>query len=139
MAQVTATLSNYRQSPRKVRLVANLVRGKNVATAISTLDFLPKRAGDAVKSLIKSAVANAKNLNITSDALFIKEIRVDGGVVLKRSMPRARGRAFPINKRTSHVQLVLDTENPKNKNNKPVKNTEVKKEKKVAAPKAAKK
>lgn len=114
MAQVTATLSNYRQSPRKVRLVANLVRGKSVPLALTALEFLPKRAGDAVKDLIASAASNAKNLNISGD-LFIKEITVNGGVTLKRSMPRARGRAFPINKRTSHVKLILDTENPKNK------------------------
>jgi large subunit ribosomal protein L22 len=112
MAQVKATLSNYRQSPRKVRLVANLVRGKKVSDAVSELSFLAKRAGDPVLTLINSAVANAKNLSIPTDTLFIKEIRVDAGLVMKRSMPRARGRAFPLKKRTSHVLVVLDTENP---------------------------
>ncbi len=109
MANVSATLSNYRQSPRKVRLVANLIRGKKVSVALSALTFLPKRAGEPVKKLIESAVANGKNQNIKQDDLFIKEIRVDKGVVLKRSMPRARGRAFPINKRNSHVKVVLAT------------------------------
>lgn len=113
MAQVTAKLSNYRQSPRKVRLVANLVRGKKVPDAVNELTFLAKRAGEPVKKLIESAVANAKNLSIDADALFVREIRVDGGMVMKRFMPRARGRAFPLKKRSSHMILVLDTEGPK--------------------------
>jgi large subunit ribosomal protein L22 len=113
MAQVTAKLSNYRQSPRKVRTVANLVKGKKVPEAVNELTFLAKRAGDPLMKLINSAVANAKNLSLDTDSLFIKELRVDKGMVMKRSMPRARGRAFPINKRTSHVLVVLDTENPK--------------------------
>jgi large subunit ribosomal protein L22 len=113
MAKVTATLSNYRQSPRKVRLVADLVRGKKVEEALQQLQFLAKRAGDPVQKLIKSAMANAEHLNIKKDGLFIKELRVDKGVVLHRFMPRARGRAFPIKKRTSHVVVVLDTEAPK--------------------------
>jgi large subunit ribosomal protein L22 len=112
MAQVTAKLFNYRQSPRKVRVVANLVRGKKVPEAVNELHFLAKRAGSPIEKLIGSAVANAKNLSIPTEELFVKEIRVDKGVVMKRSMPRARGRAFPINKRTSHVVIVLDTENP---------------------------
>jgi large subunit ribosomal protein L22 len=110
MAQVTAKLSNYRQSPRKVRLVANLVKGKKVPEAVSELAFLAKRAGDPIKKLISSAVANAKNANLKAEDMFVKDVRVDKGMVLKRSMPRARGRAFPINKRTSHVIVVLDTE-----------------------------
>ncbi len=113
MPQVTAKLSNYRQSPRKVRLVADLVRGKKVGDALAELQFLVKRAGDPVRKLIESAVANAEHLNIGKDNLFITEIRIDKGVVLHRSMPRARGRAFPIKKRTSHVLVVLDTENPR--------------------------
>lgn len=112
MAQVKASLSNYRQSPRKVRLVANLVRGRKVKEAVAELGFLAKRASEPVKKLIESAVANAKHLSIPSEDLYIKEIRVDQGVVLKRSMPRARGRAFQILKRSSHILLVLDTENP---------------------------
>lgn len=113
MAQVTATLSNYRQAPRKVRLVANLVKGKSLAAAMAELAFLPKRAGGPMKTLIMSAVANAKNIGVETENLFIKEIRVDKGVVLKRSMPRARGRAFPINKRTSHILVILGTEGAK--------------------------
>jgi large subunit ribosomal protein L22 len=115
MAPVTAKLKNYRQSPRKVRTVANLVRGKRVDAAVTELSFLAKRAGDPLLNLIKSAVANATQQNVDTKDLFIKEIRVDKGVVLHRSMPRARGRAFPINKRSSHVIVVLDIKTPKSK------------------------
>ena len=105
---ITATLNNYRQSPRKVRLVATLVRGKGVNQALAILENVTKQATSPLQTLIASAVANAKhNFNIESDSLFVKEIRVDGGQILKRRMPRARGSAFPINKRTSHVSLVL--------------------------------
>ncbi len=112
MAQVTAKLFNYRQAPRKVRIVANLVRGKSVPVAVNELAFLAKRASDPIKKLLMSGVANAKNLSIDADNLFVKEIRVDQGTIMKRSMPRARGRAFPIHKHTSHIILTLDTENP---------------------------
>ena len=115
MPQVKAILSNYRQSPRKVRVVANLIRGKKVSDITNQLGFLAKRPAGPLETLVMSAVANAKNLNIPTEELYVKEIRVDGGQVLKRSMPRARGRAFPIKKRTSHIILVLDTENPKPK------------------------
>ena len=105
---INASLKNYRQSPRKVRVVANLVRGKSVENALNTLSFLSKKASDPLYGLLMSAIANAKNnFNIEKDSLMIKEIRVDAGVTLKRRMPRARGSAFPINKRTSHVNLVL--------------------------------
>lgn len=103
-----ATLSNYTQSPRKVRLLANLVRGKSVAEAVKQLDFVAKRAALPIKQLIASAVANASNnFNISREDLIIKEIRVDKGVVMKRFQPRARGRAFPIRHRTSHVKVEL--------------------------------
>lgn len=104
-----ASLNNYRQSPRKVRLVANLVKGKNVSMAMAELDLLPKRSSGPLKKLILSAIANAKeNQKISSENLIIKDFRVDKGVVMKRSMPRAMGRAFGIKKRTSHIHLVLE-------------------------------
>lgn len=107
---ITAKLNNYRQSPRKVRLVTNLVKGKKVEEAKSTLSFLVKRASKPLTDLVDSAIANAShNFNISSDQLFVKEFRVDGGVVLKRRMPRARGMAYPIKKRTSHIFIELDT------------------------------
>jgi large subunit ribosomal protein L22 len=113
MAQVTAQLSNYRQAPRKVRLVANLIRGKKVADALIELNFLAKRAADPIKKLVASAVSNAKNLNIPEADLVVKTITVDQGPIMKRSMPRARGRAFPIHKHTSHIVITLDTETVK--------------------------
>ena len=107
---ITANLNDYRQSPRKVRLVANLVKGKKVEEAKNSLTFLVKRAAKPLLDLIDSAVANAShNFNISSDQLYVKEFRVDAGVVLKRRMPRSRGMAYPINKRTSHVFVQLDT------------------------------
>ena len=107
---ITAKLNDYRQSPRKVRLVADLVKGKTVEDARNSLNFLVKRASKPLLDLLNSAVANAEhNFNITSDKLFVKNFRVDEGIVLKRRRPRARGMAFPINKRTSHVFIELDT------------------------------
>lgn len=123
---ITASLKNYRQSPRKVRSVANLVRGKSVDNALNTLNFLSKKAADPLYELLLSAVANAKNnFNIEKEGLVIKELRVDVGAIMKRRMPRARGNSYGINKRTSHVSLVLDT-----KPEKKLKEKIVKKEKK---------
>ncbi|MCX6716639.1 MAG: 50S ribosomal protein L22 [Candidatus Taylorbacteria bacterium] len=105
---ITASLKNYRQSPRKVRLVASLVKGKGVAEAISTLEYTAKRASKELLDLLKSAVANAKNNHsLDVNTLFIKDFRVDVGVTLKRMMPRARGSGSRINKRTSHITIVL--------------------------------
>jgi large subunit ribosomal protein L22 len=86
-----AFLKNYRQAPRKVRLVAGLIRGKKVEEAIVELDFLAKRAGLPLKKLLLSAVANAKSMGIEKENLFIKEIRVDKGITMKRMMPAAMG------------------------------------------------
>ncbi len=102
-----AFFKNYRQAPRKVRLVASLVKGKNVGQAIVELDFLAKRAGLPIKKLLLSAVANAKNMGLDTENLFIKELRVDKGIVMKRMMPAAMGTGHRINKRTSHLNLLL--------------------------------
>ena len=102
-----AFLKNYRQSPRKVRKVADLLKGKNVEKALAELDFLAKRAGAPVKKLLQGAVANARQQGFDKANLFIKELRVDKGIVMKRMMPAAMGTAHRINKRTSHVTLVL--------------------------------
>lgn len=104
MADATAKLTNYRQAPRKVRLLADLVRGKSVDRALAQLTMLPKRASEPVIKLINSAVANS---GVAATELYISEIQVNGGVVFKRSMPRARGRASQILKRTSHITLAL--------------------------------
>jgi large subunit ribosomal protein L22 len=111
-----AILKNYRQSPRKVRLVADAIRGKKVNDAITTLNFMPKRAADPVKKVVESALANAKSNGVSTDDLIVKEILVDDGPTMKRWMPRARGSASPIRKRTSHIKIVLGTiqaRNPK--------------------------
>jgi len=106
---ITAKLNNYRQSPRKVRLVGDLIKGKSVNLAIAELDFLAKRASAPIKKLLMSAVANAKNnQNLSAENLKVKGVAVDAGVILKRIMPRARGSASGINKRTSHITLVLE-------------------------------
>lgn len=111
MTAASAKLSNYRQAPRKVRLIADLVRGKTAAHALNLLANLPKRASDPMAKLIKSAVANAK---VPATDLYISKIEVGGGVVFRRQMPRARGRASLIKKRTSHIRLSLEQKaNPK--------------------------
>lgn len=104
-----AILNNYRQSPRKMRLVADAVKGKTVREARAVLSFMPKVATRPILKLLESAAANAKENQKVSeaDSLRIKDLRVDGGVVLKRSMPRAHGSAYQILKRTSKVTLVL--------------------------------
>lgn len=102
-----ASLNNYRQSPRKVRLVASALKGKTVPVALATISFIDKAASGPLKKLIQSAAANAKNLGLEPANLVIKDFRVDAGTVLKRMMPRARGSSAPIKKRTSHVLLTL--------------------------------
>ncbi len=103
-----ASLPNYRQSPRKVRLVAKAVRGKSAADARLILSFMPKRAAEPIMKLIDSAVANASmNNGVNPSDLVIKNIEVNKGVVMKRYRPRARGSAYRINKRTSHILVTL--------------------------------
>ncbi len=118
MAEARAQLSDYRQSPRKVRLLADLIRGKRVPEAMHALQFAMKRASAPITKLIDSAVANAKNLSMTISDLVVKDIRVDGGAILYRRMPRSRGMANPIRKRTSHVVVVLVEKAPKIKKTK---------------------
>lgn len=103
-----AILKNYRQSPRKVRLVAKSVVGKSVTAASLILSFMPKRSADPIKKLIDSAAANAKtNGGASIEDLIVRSIEVNKGVTLKRMRPRARGSGYPINKRTSHVVVTL--------------------------------
>ena len=106
---VTAELKNYRQSARKVRIVADSVRGKEVLKAIDLLAFTIKRSADPLKKLLESAVANAEhNHGLKAENLFVKEIRVDEGITLHRFRAGARGRAAPIRKRTCRIKVVLD-------------------------------
>lgn len=95
-------------APRKVRLVVDLVRGLPVAEAELRLNFLQKEAARPVLKLLKSALANAaNNFKLDPTTLVVKTITVDGGTTLKRFRPRAMGRAAPIRKRTSHINLIL--------------------------------
>jgi len=105
--QATAKLRRLRISPRKVRMVADLVRRKPAAQAINILKFAPKKAVGPVAKLLNSAIANAKGNDMKESELFIKKITVDEGPKLKRWRARAMGRANTILKRTSHITIVL--------------------------------
>lgn len=98
-----------RISPRKVKSVIDMVRGKSVAEAEAILLYSPRGASEVVGKLVKSAAANAENnMDIPRDSLYIAEIYADQGPTLKRYQPRAQGRAYQILKRTSHVTVILD-------------------------------
>ncbi len=102
-----AILKNYRQSPRKVRLIADLVRGKKVSEALAVLKFAEKRAAEPFAKVIQSAQANAIQAGADADKLFIKKVTVDQAATLKRFRARARGSASRINKRSSHIAVEL--------------------------------
>jgi large subunit ribosomal protein L22 len=100
-------------SPRKMRVVANLVRGKSVEQAVGLLDLLPKRAGKIISKAVKSAASNAEERSggdVSIEDLKIAAITVDGGPINKRWMPRSMGRANRINHRTSHLTIVVSDE-----------------------------
>ncbi|GIW40112.1 MAG: 50S ribosomal protein L22 [Candidatus Binatia bacterium] len=98
-----------RIAPRKMRLVADLVRGKRVEEALELLEYVPKRASRLVAKAIRSAVANAQNTQtVDVDRLYLKRITVDEGPTWQRFLPRAQGRATRIRKRTSHLTVVVD-------------------------------
>ena len=119
--QVSAKLKNLRVSQRKTRLVADLVRGKNIDIAKAQLQFSTKKTSENILCLLNSAVANAKNnFNLDENNLYIQNIIVEEGPTLKRFMPRAMGRASAIRKRTCSVIITLDE--TKNRPEKPVKN-----------------
>lgn len=99
-----AVLKNYRQSPRKVRLLADLVRGKKVKDALATLQFVDKRAAEPFAKVIRSASANA---GAQGNELTITKVTVDKARTMKRFIPRARGSASRINKRSSHITVEL--------------------------------
>lgn len=106
--EASAKLSFARLSPRKTRLVVDMVRGKGIQDALTILRFSPQPSAKLVSKLLKSAVANAEQKGSSDvDRLFVKSIFVDGGPVLKRFTPRAQGRASKIRKPTSHITVVL--------------------------------
>ncbi len=102
-----AILKNYRQSPRKVRLVADVIRGKKVTDALAMLKFVDKRASGPFAKVVASALANAIAQGKAPERLIVKKVAVDKGTTLKRFMPRARGSASRINKRSSHISVEL--------------------------------
>ncbi len=116
-----AKLNNCPTSPRKMRLVADLIRGEKVERALNILRFSQKEASRRLEKLVLSAVANwqAKNEDADVEAadLFIKEIRVDGGSMLKRLRPAPQGRAHRIRKRSNHVTVVLGAKNNNTESN----------------------
>ena len=106
--EAKAHLKYARISPRKVKIVLDLIRGKDVATAMAILKNTPKSASEYLTKLLRSAVANAENnFNMDVSKLYVSECFVCPGPTLKRIMPRAQGRAFRIMKRTSHITLAV--------------------------------
>ncbi|MFB1051379.1 50S ribosomal protein L22 [Paraliobacillus sp. JSM ZJ581] len=106
--QAKAVAKTVRIAPRKVRLVIDLIRGKDVGEAIAILKHTQRGASPVVEKVLNSAIANAEhNYEMNSDELFISEAYVNEGVTLKRFRPRAQGRASQINKRTSHITVVV--------------------------------
>jgi len=103
----SAILESHNQTPRKVRLVTDLVKGKSVKEALAILQFLPKRAAEPVAKLIKSAIANAKQKGEKVEELTVQNITVESAEILKRYMPRAFGRASLIRHRKSRVKVTL--------------------------------
>jgi large subunit ribosomal protein L22 len=110
-----ALLKNYHQSPRKVRLVADLIRGKSVPAARAALLFMPQKSSPAISKLLDSAVANARTSGVSVESLFVKSIAVNKGAVARRSRPFARGRAGSIRKTMSIVTLELGANAPAKK------------------------
>src|SRR5512143_513877 len=109
--EAKAIVRHIRVTPRKARLVADVIRGKKAGEALNVLKFMPQHASRVVEKLLRSAIANAEQKNISDvDRLRIKLVYVDQGPVLKRVMPRAMGRANVIRKRSSHITVVLSEE-----------------------------
>ena len=103
-----AVLKSARISPRKVKIVLDLIRGKDYDVALATVKHTPKAASEYLEKLLKSAAANAENNhNMDKNSLYVAECFVCPGMTMKRIMPRAQGRAYRILKRTSHITVVL--------------------------------
>ena len=103
-----ATAKTVRVSARKVRMVLDAIRGKNVVEALAILKFTPRGAASDVEKVLKSAVANAENnFDFDRESLYVSETFANEGPTLKRFRPRAKGSASPINKRTSHITVVV--------------------------------
>ncbi|MAQ43788.1 MAG: 50S ribosomal protein L22 [Candidatus Marinimicrobia bacterium] len=110
--EATCKVKYVRQSPYKIRFVADLIRGKKVLDAINILSSTNKKASHFLLKSINSAVANINyndDANFENDELFIKKVLIDGGPTIKRFRPAAMGRAVPIKKRTSHITIVIES------------------------------
>lgn len=106
--EAKAIAKHIRIAPRKIRIVVDLIRGKNVGEAFAILKFTPKIGADVVEKVLRSAVANAEhNFDMNVDELYVSDVFVDQGPTMKRIHPRSRGQAFKILKRSSHVTLVV--------------------------------
>lgn len=115
--EVKATARYIRMSPRKVRLVIDVIRGLGVSEARSQLYVMKKAAAEPVSKLLESAIANAQNnFNLNANELYVKRIVADGGPMLDRWRARAFGRAAPIRKRTTHISIILEPRAPKTGN-----------------------
>ena len=101
------SIKNYRSTPRKARLLANFVRGKDVKKAVAELKFTNKKASEGFIKLLNSAIANAENNHSVTSTLFIKEIRVDEGIKMKRYRAGSNGRALPFKRRLSNISVIL--------------------------------
>ena len=107
--EAVAKVTHVRIAPRKVRVVIDLIRGKSVGEAIGILRNTPKAASPVVEKLLKSAIANAENNNgMSAENLYVEECYADQGPIMKRVKPRAQGRAYRIEKRMSHITIVLN-------------------------------
>ncbi len=104
----TASHKFARIAPRKARLVADQIRGKGIEDALATLEFSPRRGAWFIKSVLRSAIANAEEANLDVGRLFVSESRVDEGPTIKRFQPKDRGRSHPILKRNSHLIVGVD-------------------------------
>jgi len=114
--QAKAIAKYVRIAPRKVRIVMDLIRGKEVADAFAILKFTPKRGATLIEKVLKSAVANAENnFDMDADKLFVSTCFVDQGPTIKRYHPRSRGQAFSILKHTSHITVVVSEKEDENK------------------------
>ena len=107
--EAKATLKYARISARKVKIVADLIRGKNVDEALAIVKFTPKASSDIIEKLLKSAIANAENnQGMSAENLYIEECYASQGPIMKRIKPRAQGRAYRIEKRMCHITIVLN-------------------------------
>ena len=105
--EATAKATHVRIAPRKVQIVLDLIRNKPCDEALAILKYTPKAACEPLEKLLKSAMANAENKDMDTSSPFVSECKVDQGPTLKRIRPRAQGRAYRINKKTSHITLVV--------------------------------